>query len=849
MSGTYHIIDVRPVIPARLHRLPELAGNLLYSWNHQIRSLFIRLDKRLWRTCGHSPKLLLQRISQARLDEVASDPVYLEEYQHALSVFDSYRADRRHRTPSWLNPADGIAYFCAEFGLHESLPIYSGGLGILAGDHCKAASDLGLPFTAVGLLYRQGYFSQTIDQHGNQVVRDTRSDFDDLPISAARDADGNPLFVSMRMQERNLRLKVWLAEVGNIRLYLLDSDIEDNEPTDRTITHQLYGGDRHTRIQQEMVLGIGGVRALRAAGIAPVAWHINEGHSAFQLLERTRELVQGGMDFDGAFELTAAGTVFTTHTPVAAGHDIFDHALLEAYLGSYIAELGIPLARFAGLGNSPANPGGFNMTALALRGSRQQNGVSRIHGAVASAMEGYVWPEIPPDENPLRYVTNGVHVPTFLAREWSELLDMRLGSGWRNELVNEAYWTRIDAIPDHSYWSLRRGLKAEMLVAVRARLAHQYRRYGVTESAITRACRYLNDEQCNPLVLGFARRFATYKRATLIFSDPARLARLLSDPARPTVLLFAGKAHPHDLPGQEFLRAIHAFSQQPEFEGRVILLEDYDLSLARKLVSGVDVWLNTPQYPLEASGTSGQKAALNGVLNLSVLDGWWGEGFHGDNGWAIAPCTSPDAAERDRTEAQELLDIFEREIQPLYFARDGQGHSPGWIRLSKNAMKRAIPAFNAERMVLEYLEDFYRPAMQLARTLGAEHGMRARLLGDWKQRVTAAWPHVRGRVVGDTPRITTAGQPLKMNVVLDLNRLAPEDVVVECVIYSGDDATCDKIPHQTLVLTPEMGEGQGHLYGLVFTPDFSGRHYYRLRMYPYHPDLAHPFELGLMTWL
>ncbi len=849
MSGSYHVIDVRPVVPARLARLPELANNLLYSWNHQIRALFIRLDRHLWRTCGHNPKVLLQRIPQARLNEAASDHVFLEEYQRALSIFDSYRADRRHRTPAWVNPADGIAYFCAEFGIHESLPIYSGGLGILAGDHCKAASDLGLPFTAVGLLYRQGYFNQTIDQHGNQLVRDTRSEFEDLPISTAYGPDGSPLFVLLRLQERELRLKVWVAEVGNIRLYLLDSDIPENEPTDRTITHQLYGGDRHTRIQQEMVLGIGGVRVLRAAGIAPAAWHINEGHSAFQLIERTRELVHRGMDFDGAFELTAAGTVFTTHTPVAAGHDIFDHTLIEAYLGSYIDELGIPFSRFASLGSSPANSGGFNMTAFALRGSRQQNGVSRIHGTVASAMEGYVWPEIPHAENPLRHVTNGVHVPTFLAREWAQLLDMRLGSGWRNELVNKEYWVRLDLIPDHAYWSVRRGLKAEMLVAARTRLAHQLRRYGLTESAITRACRYLNDDQCNPLVLGFARRFATYKRATLIFSDPVRLARLLSDPSRPILLLFAGKAHPHDLPGQELLRAIHEISRRPEFEGRVILLEDYDLSLARKLVSGVDVWLNTPQYPLEASGTSGQKAALNGVLNLSVLDGWWGEGFHGDNGWAIAPSIHSDPAERDRNEAGELLDILEREIMPLYFAREGQGYSPGWIRLSKNAMRQALPVFNAERMLLEYLEDFYRPAMELVRALGADHGARARALADWKQRVAAAWPHVRGRIVGDMPRTAVAGEALTLNVVVDLNRLAPEDVVVECVIYESDDATTEKIMHKTLVLKPEMGEGQGHLYRLVFTPDFAGRHYYRLRMYPHHPDLAHRFETGLMTWL
>ena len=506
-----------------------------------------------------------------------------------------------------IRPANPTCRWSPSFSRHSSTrrPISSGGLGILAGDHCKGASDLGIPFVAVGMLYRQGYFTQTIDEHGSQVAHYTTTDFDQLPLTAVCGKDGKELRVTVDFPGRAVQLRIWQASAGHIRLYLLDSDLPENQDTDRAITYQLYGGDINTRIQQELVLGLGGVRALRLLGLEPTVWHINEGHAAFQILERCRELVASGLNFSSALEQVAAATVFTTHTPVPAGHDIFEHDLVYNYFTSYVEELKLSMTDFLALGSSHANPGGFNQTVLALRGSRFHNGVSRIHGEVASRMEGYVWPQIPDRENPMRHVTNGVHVQTFLAHEWLNLYDMRFGMEWRNELINEEYWERIEEIPDHSFWSLRQSLKSELLNYVRRRLVLQLRRNRCGEAQIDRITRFLSPHEADILTIGFARRFATYKRATLLFSDPARLERLLNDPQRPVLLIFAGKAHPHDNPGKELIRQIvHAAREEP-FRHHVVFLEDYDMDLARHLVQGVDVWLNNPRRPLEASGTSG----------------------------------------------------------------------------------------------------------------------------------------------------------------------------------------------------------------------------------------------------
>ena len=851
MLGTRYPLEVQPHIPERLARLSELAVDLLYSWNRPIRHLFVRLDPTLWETCGRNPKLVLRRVAQARLTEAAHDPLFLEEYQRALSLHDTYHAERIPSQLTDLDPEhDLVAYFCAEFGFHESLQIYSGGLGILAADHCKAASDLGIPFVAVGLLYRQGYFTQTIDGQGNQVVSAVPTLLADLPVTAVYDDSGHERCVSVNLPGRDIVLKVWRVVAGHITLYLLDSDLPVNSSTDRSITCQLYGGDRTTRLQQEIVLGIGGVRALRALGLKPTVWHINEGHPAFQILERCREHTQNGLDFDSALEIVAAGTVFTTHTPVAAGHDIFDEELFAHYLGAYAPDLKLSLPDLKSLGSSPLNQEGFNMTAFALRGSRFHNGVSRIHGGVASRMEAYIWPQIPWAENPMGHITNGVHVATFLAHEWANLFDIQFGSGWRNKLTDRNYWRRIETIPDHSYWSVHQSLKSAMLDTVKTRVTHQYRRNGFGEAIIRRLTYQLEPNTQGPLILGFARRFATYKRAGLLFEDPERLARLLNNPKRPVLLLFAGKAHPHDHPGQNLIRLVYEFSRRPEFEGKIVLVEGYDLSLARRLVTGVDVWLNTPEYPLEASGTSGQKAAINGIINLSVLDGWWGEGYTGDNGWAILPHKGPiDSTQRTREEAAELLDILEQHVVPLYFDHGEHGYSKQWIAMSKAAMRHALPVFNAERMVIDYTRHYYTKAAAHARALLVDEACGGRALAEWKKRVMAAWPGVHLEQNGSILETLMVGDPLVLQVMAQTNGLLANDVVVEC-LFESLDRTGEYITREQVNFAATEIDSTGRLvFTLNHKPATPGLQGFRIRMYPYNALLSHRFEMGCMVWL
>ncbi|MGD8742878.1 MAG: alpha-glucan family phosphorylase [Granulosicoccaceae bacterium] len=852
MIGTRFTLEVRPVLPERLARLDELANDLLYSWDRQVRSLFFRLDAELWETSGHKPKVFLRRIAQSKLDEAAEDRVFLQDLNRVLSSYDTYlQEDSMSGVDEHLDPdKDLVAYFCAEFGFHESFPIYSGGLGILAGDHCKAASDLNVPFVAIGLLYRQGYFNQTIDVYGHQQAHYTTTDFDDLPITPAVDNNGNEIHINVAMAGRNVEVKVWQAKAGHIRLYLLDTDLPSNTSDDRAITHQLYGGDVHTRIQQEIILGIGGVRALRALGLRPSVWHINEGHAAFMILERCREHVSKKMHFDSALEIAAAGTVFTTHTPVPAGHDIFEHSLMEHYFNDFIHELGIDMKSFLSLGASPGHPDGFNQTALALRGSRYHNGVSRIHGGVASQMEEYIWPQIPHDESPMRHVTNGVHVPTFLAREWVSLFDMRFGGGWRNELLNEEFWQQIDDIPDQTYWTLRQTLKSELFEHACKRARHQHTRNGLSDIQIARTTQYIDPTDTDVLTFGFARRFATYKRATLLFSDLDRLARIVNDPERPVVFLFAGKAHPADQPGQEFIRIIHDVSRRPEFVGKILLLEGYDMALARKLVTGVDVWLNTPEYPLEASGTSGEKAGINGVMNLSVLDGWWGEGYNGENGWAIAP-HGPDMDPHfsQQADANELLDLIENEVVPLYYIRDGHGYSASWVNMSKASMKSILPRFNSARMVMDYVQGFYGPAsQQCPRFKSGKHEL-ADELAHWKKKVMKAWPKVAIRRIDTPVSFVNTGGNVSIEVAVKLGELGAEDVVVECLNGIVDEHGSFDV-QQAYPLTAHGSNDKGEtLFHLDLHPDLPGLQAYKLRVYPFHHNLTHRFEMGCMLWV
>ena len=857
IPGSNFSVEIQPVLPERFRRLDELANDLYFSWNRNVRGLFRHIDEDCWDACAHNPKVFLRRVRQHRLDIAVRDPILLAEYRNVLSAYDTYR-EEQPVTPinQYLNrEKDRVAYFSAEFGFHESMPIYAGGLGILAGDYCKAMSNLWVPFTGVGLLYHQGYFTQRIDCNGAQVADYPCTDPSDLPVTPALDTAGQEVRVTVELPGRQLVLKVWQLRVGKIELYLLDSDIAENTPTDRTITAQLYGGDGALRLQQEVVLGIGGVRALRALGVQPTVWHINEGHAAFLILERCRERVSSSLDFEAALELVASNTIFTTHTPVAAGHDVYAVEDIQNAFAGLIPELGISAERLFALGAVPDNRQIFSMTSLALRGSRHMNGVSRVHGGVAAEMCRYVWPEILPTENPMRYVTNGADVDSYLALSWVALFEMYMGGGWRAKLTDTAFWQDfIDNIPNHVFLSVRHILKVAMLEDVGRRAMIQYQRCANTRSISDRLTRYLNCRCADTLVVGFARRFATYKRANLLFSDLPRLSRLVNDADRPVIFIFAGKAHPNDEPGQQLLKQIFDISLRPEFQGKVILLENYNLSMTRELLPGVDVWLNNPEYPLEACGTSGMKAAINGVVNLSVLDGWWAEAFDGENGWAITPYPDMDPQDRRRNEAEELLNILEYQVIPAYYQRNSAGEPEAWVARSKASMKTLLPRFNTIRMAQDYLSGFYAPAARCGRRLRENNAANASLLARWKQKIADNWPGLQAALARPVSTSITSSEALSLDVEVMVNGLDAEDIVVECIVgsenESGEFSVAQTVRFER---NGEASDGKALFHCDLFETDTlcsaGGLQHFRIRAYPWHALLSHPFECGRMLWL
>ncbi|OGT03443.1 MAG: alpha-glucan phosphorylase [Gallionellales bacterium RBG_16_57_15] len=850
--STSYILQVSPRIPARLARLEELANNLWYSWDRPTRALFARLHPGLWRASGHNPKAFLKRVDEQRLLDADEDEVFIRNFNRVLAAYDTYHDHRFSATGSdWLHKDDLIAYFCAEFGFHESFQIYSGGLGILAGDHCKAASDLRLPFIGIGLLYRQGYFHQTIDSDGNQIATNSDSHFEDLPIAPSLLPDGTEAYVLVDLPGRKLNIKIWQAKVGHVTLYLLDTDLESNNAHDRDITHRLYGGDKVMRMEQEIVLGIGGVLALRKLGLRPSVWHINEGHAAFMVLERIHEkIIDEEMDFASALECVAANTIFTTHTPVPAGHDHFSEGLVHAYFEHYYPELKLDREKFLALGRTKDSPD-FNMTALAIRGTRFNNGVSRIHGEVSSIICGDMWPEIEHKENPMTYVTNGVHAPTFLASEWIETLERHLGLEWSLRMNDVGFWEGVENIPDHLFWSVRQSLKAKMLNAVRERISEQHFRNHGSEAHLDRLLKYVNPENPNILTIGFARRFATYKRATMLFGDLNWLREISNDPERPVVFIFAGKAHPADIPGQDLIRRITQISKMAEFIGKILVVEGYDLALSRKLVSGVDVWLNNPLYPLEASGTSGMKAGINGAINLSVLDGWWGESYDGKNGWAIKPVSESLSEEvRTHEETRTLYELLQDQVVPLYYGHGKMGFSPDWVKMSKRSMATIIPRFNAKRMVGEYLAKCYLPASRQYRLYRQNKGENSIIIAVWKARVRHAWPGVSLRRLDEGQKAINFGDGLRFEIAVRLNGLDPEDVVVEMLIglFTKREKLRDitRYRYEATGTTTAAGE---QVFALEMQPEQCGKLEYRIRVYPYHEMLTHPFELGMMRWL
>jgi starch phosphorylase len=690
-------------VPDKIAGLSELAYNLWWSWNPEARQLFKHLDLALWRSTQHNPVQILQQIEPEALEAAANDSLFYSRYKQAMLEFERDMANGHTWFRQQHPQANGFltAYFSAEFGLHSSLPIYSGGLGILSGDHAKEASDLGIPLVGVGFMYPQGYFRQRVPSHGWQEAVYEQLDMSSAPVMPVTDDERRELRVSVEMAERTVSARIWRVRVGRVPLYLLDTDVDENEPWDRELSARLYSGDIEHRIRQEIMLGIGGVRALRALNIEPSVWHMNEGHSAFLVLECTRELVSQGMSFEDARAQVAKRSLFTTHTPVPAGHDSFPFHMVEQYFGGYWQQLGITRNEFLDLGRHNEEWGtSFNMTVLALRMSGQANGVSKLHGKVSRTMWQSVWPDRAPEEVPITYVTNGVHVPTWAPSEMDHLWRKYLGPDWKDRHDDPALWERVDDVPENELWALHMNLKRKMISYFQESTRKRWIDGTNDPTQVMTNGTFLEPEA---LTIGFARRFATYKRAMLIFRDVERLRNLALDIHRPVQFVFAGKAHPEDDPGKQLIQNIYNLAKNHRFGGRIAFVEDYDMHMARYMVQGVDVWLNTPRRPREASGTSGQKATLNGVPNLSVLDGWWVEGYNGANGWAFGGGNSlEDHEAQDARDAEALYSLLEDEIIPLYYARDRDDIPRGWVQIMREAIKSNAPRFSSRRMLKQY---------------------------------------------------------------------------------------------------------------------------------------------------
>jgi starch phosphorylase len=698
-------------LPERLSRLEDLAVDLWWTWHADARNAFRRLDYALWRATAHNPVRMLWLIDRDKLEHAAADPEFLALYDGALAALDDARAARNtwwsHRYPQISGRS--IAYFSAEFALHQSLPIYAGGLGVLAGDHCKEASDLGVPLIGVGFMYPQGYFHQQISAEGWQEEIYERLNWADTPIEPALTADGKPCITAVPLGDRSVLVAVWRVRMGRVKLYLLDTDLEENAPWDRELSARLYGGDRETRIQQEIILGVGGVRALKALGSDPGVFHLNEGHAGFVVLQRIRDLVEQGLSFDSALDDIRQTTMFTTHTPVPAGHDAFPFHLVEKHLAGLWGTLGANRDRFMALGAYDNGSGmQFNMTALAIRSSGSTNAVSQLHGQVTRAMFAPMWPDIAEADRPVAAVTNGVHTPTWLASELADLFARHLGADWSERHDDPALWEGILGIPDEELWRCRQSLRRYLFTFVRDRARQRWTEDRVGIPRVVAAGTLLEPEA---LTLGFARRFTGYKRPELVFHDAERLARILSAPGRPVQIIFAGKAHPADDIGKHHLQRVYKRALDPLFGGRIAFVDDYDLHVAHFLVQGCDVWLNNPRKPLEASGTSGMKAATNGVPHLSIGDGWWAEGFTGDNGWMIDSATASDADAQDAADAEALYSLLEEQVVPAFYDRDASNIPRRWIAVVKQAIRTVAPRFSARRMVKEYTDRMYATAL------------------------------------------------------------------------------------------------------------------------------------------
>jgi len=861
---TVRSFTVLPALPEPLKDLEVIARNMFWSWNSEFVELFKRVDTTLWSSCGHNPVRLLGSISQAKLDALAENKGFLGQLQRASEKLRLYLTK-----PTWYEKVCSksdeptVAYFSAEFGLHECLPIYAGGLGILAGDHLKSASDLGVPLVGVGLLYQKGYFRQYLNIDGWQQEIYVENDFYNMPIDLVRKESGRPLTISVEYPGRCVIAQIWHVAIGRVELYLLDTNVHANAPMDRMITSSLYGGDRELRIRQEIMLGIGGLKALSAMGIRPAVCHMNEGHAAFMALERIRELrSEQNMTFDEAVEAARAGNVFTIHTPVKAGLDEFRVELMDKYFGSYFPKLGINRKRFLALGrvlpDDDSEP--FKMPVLALRLSSCANGVSKLHGRISRGIWGSIWPGVPHDEIPIISITNGIHAKNWVADDIDSLYEKYLGPHWADEGMSKAIWEGIDQMPDEEIWRAHQRCKDELIVFARSRLKAQMQRRGTYHTELNHAEEVLDPEA---LTIGFARRFASYKRGNLLLRDPQRLTQLLTNQSRPIQIIFAGKAHPKDTEGKDIIRQIVHFAGQQSVRRRIVFLEDYDMDIARALVRGVDLWLNNPRRPMEASGTSGMKAAVNGVLNISTSDGWWCEGYTRGGGWVIgASETYDDSDYQDLVESQAIYDLLENEVIPLFYTRTVDNLPRAWIHRVKTSIKWIAPRFNTHRMVAEYTRRFYNLATAKWRFLTAEACTKAKAISNWKSAVREAWPEFSVKDVimevhnGDGSKQLNPKQPqlkvgsqLSVRALVRLGKASPSDVSVE--LYHGPVDTWDNIRDGASVHmdyerpADETGE---HWFAGSMPCTKTGQQGVAVRILPRHTDLANPYEMGLILW-
>ncbi|HEU0139279.1 MAG TPA: alpha-glucan family phosphorylase [Bryobacteraceae bacterium] len=855
------VFSVAPALPERLEPLGTLAQNLHWAWSHETIELFRRLDANLWESVNHNPVMLLGSIDQQKLENAAMDESFLAHMDGCLKDLDTcLNGDGTwfHRNHGKDGDTPLVAYFSAEFGLTECLSIFAGGLGVLAGDHLKSSSDLGIPLAGVGLLYQQGYFRQRLNARGWQEEEYESNDFHTLPLSPVLDpASGSPLAISVAFPGRSVFARVWKASVGRVSLYLLDTNVPENSPADRDITDQLYGGGIEMRLEQEILLGIGGCRMLDALGLSPTVFHMNEGHSAFLALEHVRTLMRAhGLSFSEARQVAFGSLIFTTHTAVPAGHDYFPPDLMERYFREYRPELGLSLHDFLALGRQNPDDGNehFCMTILALRMAAFRNGVSKLHGEVTRNMWQGIWKNLPVDEIPIGHVTNGVHFRSWISRELNQLYDRYLGPRWRDEPGNAELWRRVESIPPEELWRTHERRRERLVAFARRRLKAQLQRRAAPESEIELSDEVLDTEA---LTIGFARRFATYKRATLLLRDVERLKQLLNNRERPVQLIFAGKAHPKDEPGKELIRQVVDLARDPGIRNRLVFLEDYDMAVGRYMVQGVDIWLNNPLRPLEASGTSGMKAAANGALNASILDGWWDEAWLSQQpgaepiGWAIGTGERrPDAAEQDQAEAEALYNLLERDIVPMFYDYAGGRLPRRWIARMKSSTSNLCYFFNTHRMVREYTERFYLMAHTNHRELVAGGGARARLLAQWGAQVQQAWPRVHleipnGRIAADL----RVGGRIQVKVLVNLDVLTPEQVSVE--LYLGPLNPQGEIVEpiaQQMSVSGRDARGW-YIYETSAAPCCrSGQYGYTARVLPYHVNMIDGFMPGLISW-